>query len=154
MSGAQRGRGRPRANQNAEENVNPDAQMWTQMMQQNQQMMQLMQQQIQQNAQSHQQWAAAMQQGPGMHHPHPPPPPIVGNLAFREYNRNHPPEFDGCGEPQDARRWIKHMEKIFRMAECSEQDKVIFATNQFRGPAEDWWETARRRMVTSGMEIN
>jgi hypothetical protein len=36
MSGARRGRGRPRVNQNMEENVNPHAQMWAQMMQQNQ----------------------------------------------------------------------------------------------------------------------
>jgi hypothetical protein len=106
------------------------------MMQQNQQMMQLMQQQIQQNAQSQQQWAAAMQQGVHQQHP---PPPVVGNLAYREYNRNHPLEFDGRGEPQDAKRWIKHMEKIFRMADSSEEEKVIFATNQFRGPAEDLW---------------
>ena len=42
------------------------------------------------------------------------------------------------------------MEKIFRMAE----EKVIFATNQFRGAAEDWWETAQRRMVTNGIEMN
>jgi len=127
--------------------------MWAQMMQQNQQMMQMMQQQIQQNAQSQQQWAAAMQQGHGAHQQHP-PPPIVGNPAFREFNRNHPPEFNGEGEPQEAKRWVKHMEKIFRMADCTEEEKVVFATNQFRGAAEDWWETAQRRMVTDGMEVN
>jgi hypothetical protein len=153
MSGAQRGRGRPRANQNVQDNANPDVQMWAQIMQQNQQMMHLMQQQIQQNAQSQQQWDAAMHQGPGAHQQNQ-PPPVVGNPAFREYNRNHPPEFDGRGEPPEAKRWIKRMERIFRMAVCTEEEKVIFVTNQFRGPAEDWWETARRRMVHDGMEIN
>ena len=74
--------------------------------------------------------------------------------AFREFNRNHPPEFNGEGEPQEAKRWVKHMEKIFRMADCTEEDKVIFATNQFRGAAEDWWETAQRRMVANGIEVN
>jgi hypothetical protein len=29
------------------------------------------------------------------------------------------------------------MEKIFRMADCTEEEKVIFVTNQFRGAAED-----------------
>jgi len=123
------------------------------MMQQNQQMMQVMQQQIQQNAQSQQQWAAAMQQGQGAHQQHP-PPPIIGNPAFREYNRNHPSEFNGEGEPQEAKRWVKHMEKIFRMADCIKEEKVIFATNQFRGAAEDLWETAQHRMVTDGIEMN
>jgi len=116
-------------------------------------MMQMMQQQIQQNAQSQQQWAAAMQQGQGAHQQHP-PPPTIGNPAFREYNRNHPPEFNGEGEPQEAKRWVKHMERIFRMADCTEEEKVIFATNQFRGAAEDWWETAQRRIVTDGIEMN
>lgn len=116
--------------------VNPEADMWEQMMQQNQQMMQLMQQQIQQNAQSQQQWATTMQQGQRVHQQHP-PPPVVGNPAFREYNRNNPPEFNGRGETQEAKRWIKHMEKIFCIADCTNEEKVIFATNQFRGAAED-----------------
>jgi len=153
MSGERRGRGRPRVNRDVEEDVAPDANMWAQMMQQNQQMMQMMQQQIQQNAQSQQQWNAAMQQGQGMYQ-QPPPPPVIGNPAFREYNRHHPPEFSGEGEPQEAKRWIKQMEKILRMAECSEEDKVIFATNQFRGAAEDWWESAQRRMIANDMEMN
>ena len=46
------------------------------------------------------------------------------------------------------------MEKIFRMADCTEEEKVVFATNQFRGAAEDWWETAQRRMVTDDIEVN
>jgi len=40
------------------------------------------------------------------------------------------------------------------MAECTDEDKVIFATNQFRGTSEDWWETDQRIMIASGMEIN
>jgi hypothetical protein len=103
--------------------------MWAHMMQQNQQMMQMIQQQIQQNAQSQQQWTAAMQQGQAVHQHHP-PPPVIGNPAFREYNRNHPLDFNGDGEPQETKRWIKYMEKIFRMDACIEEEKVIFATNQ------------------------
>jgi hypothetical protein len=154
MSGARRGRGRPRGNPNVEENVNPEAQMWAQLMQQNQQMMHMMQQQMQQNAQTQQQWAANMQHGPGVCHQPPPPPPVVGNPTFREFNRNHPPEFDGSGQPPEAKRWIKQMEKIFLMVHCTEEDKVVFATNQFRGAALDWWETARRRMENNGLELN
>jgi len=120
------------------------------MMQQNHQMMQMMQQQIQQNAQTQQEWNAVMQQGQGMHQ-QPPSPPVIGNLAFREYNRHHPPEFNGEGEPQEAKRWIKQMEKIFRMVECTEEDKLVFATNQFRGVVEDWWESAQHRMVANDM---
>jgi len=113
----------------------------------------MMQQQIQQNAQSQQQWNAAMQQGQGMHQQHP-APPVIGNPTFREYNRHHPPEFNGDGESQEAKRRIKQMEKIFRMVECTEEEKVVFATNQFRGAAEDWWESAQRRMMASNMEMN
>lgn len=106
-------------------------------------MMQLMQQQIQQQAQAQQQWAEMMHQGPVFQQP-PPPPPTVGNPAFREYNRHHPPEFNGYGEPQETKRWMKQMEKIFRMAECTDAEKVMYATHQFRGAAEEWWEFAQR----------
>jgi len=46
------------------------------------------------------------------------------------------------------------VEKIFRIADCTEEEKVVFATNQFRGAAEDWCETAQRRMVIDGIEVN
>jgi len=94
-----------------------------------------------------------MQQGQGMHQ-QPPLPPVIGNPAFLEYNRHHPLEFNGEGEPQEAKRWIKQMEKIFQMAECTEEEKVVFTINQFRGAAEDWWESAQRRMVANDMEMN
>lgn len=55
-----------------------------------------------------------MHQGPVFQQP-PPPPPTVGNPVFRQYNRHHPPEFNGYGEPQEAKRWLKQMEKNFRM---------------------------------------
>jgi hypothetical protein len=77
---------------------------------------------------------------------------VVGNPAFREYNRNHPPEFNGEGDPQEAKRWIKQMEKIFGMATCSEEDKVVYATHQFIGAAEDWWEGAMRRMEANDID--
>jgi len=40
------------------------------------------------------------------------------------------------------------------MAECSEAYKVVYATNQFRGAAEDWWETTQRRIMAKDVEIN
>jgi hypothetical protein len=57
---------------------------------------------------------------------------------------NHPPEFDGSGEPPEAKRWIKHMEKIFLMANCTAEEKVVYATNQFRGAAQngDKWNSS------------
>ena len=93
-----------------------------------------------------------MHQGHDIHQQHP-PPPVIGNPAFWEFNRHHPAELNGDGEPQEAKRWIKQMEKIFRMVDCTDEDKVIFATNQFRGAAEDWWETAQRIMVARDMEM-
>ena len=38
----------------------------------------------------------------------------------------------GEGDPQEAKRWIKHMENFFRLDECLEAYKVVYATNQFR----------------------
>ncbi|MCH80451.1 retrotransposon protein, partial [Trifolium medium] len=169
MSGNRRGPGRPRRNATPEQD--PNANMWAQMLHQqqmlqqqyqaqqaqqalqHQQMMETLQHQINQQAQSQEHLANLVQQGQAFQ-PHPPPPPVVGNPAFREYNRNHPPEFNGEGDPQEAKRWIKQMEKIFGMATCSEEDKVVYATHQFRGAAEDWWEGAKRRMEANEVDVN
>jgi len=46
-------------------------------------------------------------------------------------------EFNGEGGPHEAKSWIKQVEKILFLADCSEADKVPYATNQLRGVAED-----------------
>lgn len=43
----------------------------------------------------------------GQHYQAPPPPHVVGNPAFREFNKHHPSKFDGTEDPKEANQWIK-----------------------------------------------
>jgi hypothetical protein len=41
----------------------------------------------------------------------------------------------------------------FQMTTCLEEDKVIYATHQFKGAAKDWWKGAKRRMEANDIYL-
>jgi hypothetical protein len=41
----------------------------------------------------------------------------------------------------DAEDWLKGVEKKLVIAQCTDREKVLFATHQFYGTAGNWWET-------------
>ena len=43
-------------------------------------------------------------------------------------------------KPKEAEKWIIEMEKVFRVLECSEGEKVAYAAYMLRGDAYDWWQ--------------
>jgi len=47
----------------------------------------------------------------------------VGNDGVRllqTFLRNHPPTFKGRYDPDGAQKWLKEIERIFRVMQCSE----------------------------------
>ena len=56
-----------------------------------------------------------------------------------EFKRLSPPTFEGTTEPMEAEKWIIEMEKVFRVLECSEDERVAYAAYMLRGDAYDWW---------------
>ncbi|GAU46444.1 hypothetical protein TSUD_402110 [Trifolium subterraneum] len=76
----------------------------------------------------------------------------TGSVAFREFCRMNPPEFDGEYNSSVAREWIQRMSGIFDSMVCTELEKVTFATRFLRGVACDWWEDDRAFMTESQME--
>ena len=42
-------------------------------------------------------------------------------------------------EPLDANDWLKVVESKLLISQCSDQEKLLFATHQLTGPAADWW---------------
>ncbi|GAU50224.1 hypothetical protein TSUD_141520 [Trifolium subterraneum] len=77
----------------------------------------------------------------------------TGSVAFREFCRMNPPEFDGEYNPSVAREWIQRMSGILDSMVCTELEKVTFATRFLRGAACDWWEGDRAFMTASQMEV-
>ena len=42
-----------------------------------------------------------------------------------EFKKLSPPVFEGTTEPMEAEKWILKMEKLFRVLECFEGEKVV-----------------------------
>jgi hypothetical protein len=43
----------------------------------------------------------------------------------------------------DVEDWLKSIEKKLEIAQCTDQEKVLFAAHQLFGSATEWWETYR-----------
>jgi hypothetical protein len=41
----------------------------------------------------------------------------------------------------EAEDWLKGVEKKLMIAQCTDREKVLFATHQLYGTAANWWET-------------
>jgi len=53
--------------------------------------------------------------------------------------RNHPPTFKGRYNPDGAQTWLKEIERIFRVMQWNEIQRVRFGTHMFVEEADDWW---------------
>jgi hypothetical protein len=69
----------------------------------------------------------------------PPPPPHQSRLA--EFLRTRPTTFSQAKDPMDAEDWLKGVEKKLVIAQCTDQEKVLFAVHQLYGTTTNWWET-------------
>jgi hypothetical protein len=52
-----------------------------------------------------------------------------------------PPTFASSPDPLDADDWIKSVEKMLNIAQCSDREKVLYASGRLTGPAADWWDS-------------
>ena len=43
-----------------------------------------------------------------------------GSRILETFQRNHPPTFKGKHEPDEAHVWLKEIERIFRLMECTD----------------------------------
>ncbi|XP_050876198.1 uncharacterized protein LOC127079888 [Lathyrus oleraceus] len=67
--------------------------------------------------------------------------------------RNNPPTFEGAHEPDKAQEWLKVIEKIFRVMNCSDVQKVQFGTHMLEKEAKDWWRNIVQRFYEDGIEV-
>jgi len=69
-------------------------------------------------------------------------PNVGGNDEIRmleTFLRNHPPTFKGRYDPDGAQKWLKEVERIFRVMQCNETHMVRFDTNVLAEEADDLW---------------
>jgi hypothetical protein len=44
-------------------------------------------------------------------------------------------------ESMDVDDWLKTIEKKLHVVQCSNRERVLFASHQLEGPASEWWDT-------------
>ena len=80
-------------------------------------------------------------------------PNVVGLGAARqlsEFQKNNPPMFKGAYDPDGAQKWLKEIERIFRVTECADNQKVRFGTHMLSEEADDWWVATRTELESAG----
>jgi hypothetical protein len=49
--------------------------------------------------------------------------------------------FTHAADPLEANDWLRAVEKQLNIAQCDDRQKVLFASGQLQGEAQDWWES-------------
>ncbi|KAK1435856.1 hypothetical protein QVD17_01627 [Tagetes erecta] len=72
--------------------------------------------------------------------------PKAKGCTYRHYMACKPEQFRGDKTATDALRWIEEIETTLDVSGCNEEDRVLFATQSFKGLAHSWWKTVRASM--------
>ncbi|XP_010239158.1 uncharacterized protein LOC100830759 [Brachypodium distachyon] len=73
----------------------------------------------------------------------PPPPPPSDHLT--RFLRLHPPTFSSSAEPIEADDWLRTIQKKLLTIQCTDQERVLYASHQLEGAAAAWWDTFKFR---------
>jgi hypothetical protein len=63
----------------------------------------------------------------------PPPPPPLARDRHREFMSHKPPSFSHSSDPLQADDWIKTMEKTLNIVQCTDREKVLYASGRLEG---------------------
>ncbi|XP_058775309.1 uncharacterized protein LOC131649569 [Vicia villosa] len=68
-------------------------------------------------------------------------------------NRENPPVFKGTHGPDSTLTWLKENERIFRVMDCTPDQKVRYGTHILTVDADEWWSETRQRLEANGEEV-
>ncbi|XP_050909255.1 uncharacterized protein LOC127123032 [Lathyrus oleraceus] len=77
----------------------------------------------------------------------------MGSRSLATFQRENPPTFLGRYDPEGALAWLKEIERIFRVMDCTLVKKIRYGTHKLSGEVDDWWVDTRLRLETAGEEI-
>jgi len=60
-----------------------------------------------------------------------------------EFLKGHPPVFKHSADPLQADDWLRAIERQLEIAQCDDREKVLYASGQLQGAAQDWWDSFR-----------
>jgi hypothetical protein len=70
-----------------------------------------------------------------------PPPPVPPRDKHQKFMSHKPPTFANSPDPLDTNDWLKSVEKMLNIAQCSDREKVLYAFGRLTGPTADWWDS-------------
>jgi len=76
-----------------------------------------------------------------------------GVRMLETFLRNHPPTFKGRYDPDGAQTWLKEVERIFRVMQCTDIQMMRFGTHMLADEADDWWVSIRPVLENGGAAI-
>ncbi|WVZ63978.1 hypothetical protein U9M48_013565 [Paspalum notatum var. saurae] len=60
-----------------------------------------------------------------------------------DFLKGNPPTFSHSADPLQADDWLRAVERQLDIAQCNDQERVLYALGQLRGATLDWWESYR-----------
>jgi hypothetical protein len=80
----------------------------------------------------------------------PPPPPLAPPRdKHREFMSHKPPTFSNSSDPLQADDWLKSVDKMLNISQCTDREKVLYASGRLTGPAADWLDAYRATHTAS-----
>jgi len=80
--------------------------------------------------------------------------PPVRPVTMEDFMRHKSAKFTGKATPDEADAWLRECEKIFRVIECTEAQKLTFSTFLLVTNAEYWWMGMQQHMQTREEEVS
>nr|ABF96865.1 retrotransposon protein, putative, Ty3-gypsy subclass [Oryza sativa Japonica Group] len=68
-------------------------------------------------------------------------PTVQQQCKLSEFLKTKPPTFAIAVDPMEASDWLRTVEKKLGLIQCTDQERVVFATHQLVGPASEWWDS-------------
>jgi hypothetical protein len=68
------------------------------------------------------------------------PPPAPPWDKHQEFMSHKPPTFSSSLDPLQADDWLKIVYKMLNIAQCTDREKVLYASGCLTGPAAEWWD--------------
>jgi hypothetical protein len=116
--------------------ANTMTEMQAQMRQESQEMRQERQEIRQEMRQERQEMRQVRQEHQQL--PPPPPPPAPPRDKHLEFMSHKPPIFSNSSDPLQADDWLKSVDKMLNIAQCTDREKVLYASGRLTGLVADW----------------
>ena len=77
----------------------------------------------------------------------------AGSRSLATFQRENPPTFKGKYDPDGALEWLKEIERIFRVMDCTPAQKVRYGTHMLAVEADDWWLETCQKLEAAGENV-